>query len=151
MDRKIDLLNSEFDRAKARPEAIKPTEWRAKTKPIKIAAFIFLLIASVIFSFNQKPTEKSASWFYNLPIISQIRHLVESADTKLKGDDKDRINILLLGIGGKNHDGGLLTDTIILASLKPSQKKVALVSFPRDLAVPIENMGWQRINSVNAY
>ncbi|OGF31093.1 hypothetical protein A3H09_04145 [Candidatus Falkowbacteria bacterium RIFCSPLOWO2_12_FULL_45_13] len=153
MDRKIDLLNSEFDRVKARPEAIKRPEWRLKAKSFKIAAFIliFLLIASVIFSFNQKPTEKSTSWFYNLPIISQIRHLVESADTKLKGEDKDRINILLLGIGGKNHDGGLLTDTIILASLKPSQKKVALVSFPRDLAVPIENMGWQRINSVNAY
>lgn len=113
--------------------------------------FIFLLAVYLIFSFNKEPNKRSSDWFYNLPIISQIEHLVESADTKLKGESNDRINILLLGIGGKNHDGGLLTDTIILASLKPSEKKLSLLSIPRDLAVPVENMGWRKINSVNAF
>ena len=146
MDKKIDLLNSKS----AQEEIMKPTTVRPK-KRHGWFILIFLLTAYAIFSFNKAPSEKSTSWFYNLPLISQLKHLVESADTKLKGESADRINILLLGIGGKNHDGGLLTDTIILASLKPSEKKLSLLSIPRDLAVPIENMGWRKINSVNAF
>ncbi len=153
VSQKINLLNSlppEMEPAGiTNPRPNRPK----KTKPAKTWAFvfIFLLLAYIAFSFNRAPNEKSSSWFYNLPIISQIKHLVESADTKLKGEDRGRINILLLGIGGKGHDGGLLTDTIMLVSLMPGEKKVALVSIPRDLAVPIENMGWRKINNVNAY
>lgn len=143
MDKKIDLLNSES----------RPAEIRPKAKPSKRSLWfilVFLLVVYIIFSLNKAPGEKSAGWFYNLPVLSQLKHLVESADAKLKGESADRINILLLGIGGKNHDGGLLTDTIILASLKPSQKKLSLLSIPRDLSVPIENMGWRKINNINA-
>jgi LCP family protein required for cell wall assembly len=52
-------------------------------------------------------------------------------------------------MGGENHDGGYLTDTIMLASFKPSTKQVALVSIPRDLTTPVSN--WRKINSINAY
>jgi len=47
-----------------------------------------------------------------------------------------RINILLLGIGGGRHDGPNLTDTIILASIDPEKKKATLISIPRDLWIP---------------
>lgn len=144
MDKKIDLLNSETTAQANKSRGAK------KSKTLGFV-LIFLLAVYLIFAFNKTTDEKSSSWFYNLPIIGQIKHLVESAETKLKGESDDRINILLLGIGGKNHDGGLLTDTIILASLKPSEKKLSLLSIPRDLAVPIENMGWRKINSVNAF
>jgi len=147
----IDLLNSKINPPAADSEM---GLGRPKSKkPFKRKTFIlvFFLAVYIVFAFNKTPSEKSDNWFYNLPIISQIRHLVRSADTELKGEKNDRINILLLGVGGKNHDGGLLTDTIILASLKPSEKKLSLLSIPRDLAVPIENMGWRKINSVNAY
>ncbi len=46
------------------------------------------------------------------------------------------INVLLLGIGGGNHDGPNLSDTIIFMSLDPTHNKVTLVSIPRDLWVP---------------
>jgi LCP family protein required for cell wall assembly len=153
MNKKIDLLNPKLNQPGQSLATVIKSSHPQKNKPFKPMAFIliFLLIVYVIFSFNNKTSEKSSFWFYNLPIISQIKHLVESADSKLKGEDKDRINILLLGIGGKNHDGGLLTDTIILASLKPSEKKISLISIPRDLSVPIENMGWRKINNINAY
>ncbi|MFA4941802.1 MAG: LCP family protein, partial [Patescibacteria group bacterium] len=95
--------------------------------------------------------QDSSSWIYKIPIIGQIKHLAESADKNLKGEDRDRINILLLGMGGKNHDGGYLTDTIMLASIEPSTKKVALLSIPRDLTIPMEGMGWRKINNVNAF
>jgi LCP family protein required for cell wall assembly len=38
---------------------------------------------------------------------------------------------------------------MMLASLKPSTKQVALVSIPRDLTAPVS--GWRKINSVYAY
>ena len=54
----------------------------------------------------------------------------------LKQTEEKRINILLLGIGGENHDGPNLTDTIIYASIDPEKQKVNLISIPRDLWIP---------------
>jgi anionic cell wall polymer biosynthesis LytR-Cps2A-Psr (LCP) family protein len=62
----------------------------------------------------------------------------------LKQTTDNRINILLLGIGGGSHEGPNLTDTIILASLDPKNNKVTLVSIPRDLWFPDIN---QKINA----
>lgn len=84
-------------------------------------------------------------------ILSKIYHITTSDDKKLIGEEYDRINILLIGMGGKNHDGGYLADTIMLLSLKPSTKQAAMISIPRDLAVTAPNGGSRKINSVNAY
>lgn len=114
--------------------------------------FIFLVVCFIIFSSqaiisNQDPQ----SWINKIPIIKQIKFLAESADKQLKGEERDRINILFLGMGGKNHEGGYLTDTIMLVGLEPSTKKISFLSIPRDLTVQIEGMGWRKINNVNAY
>jgi len=69
----------------------------------------------------------------------------------MSGELSDRINLLILGVGGTEHDGADLSDTIILASFKPSTQEIALISFPRDLWVPIPNYGWNKINHANAY
>ena len=61
--------------------------------------------------------------------------LIFNRDINLKTND-DHVNILLLGIGGKNHEGPNLTDTIIFTSLSTKGDKVTLVSIPRDLWVP---------------
>lgn len=89
--------------------------------------------------------EKKPSFF------SQIKSLLTSDERPLTGEVDDRINILLLGIGGKDHAGADLTDTIIIASLVPSTKKVAMISLPRDLAIPIANYGWRKINRINSF
>lgn len=115
-----------------------------------VCVFIFTLL-SVFTSEIVVSDQSSTSWFGNLPVLKQIKDFVQGSDRKLKGEDNDRINILLLGMGGKNHEGAYLTDTIILASLEPSTKKAALISIPRDLAVPVEGMGQQKINAINAY
>ena len=148
MNDKIDLLNS---RSAPEETLIKPNR-PTQVKPFKALAYvlIFLFVIFLIFKFNGS-NNNSSSWLDYLPFIGQVKHLVESANTTLKGEDRNRINVLLLGIGGQGHDGAYLTDTMMLASLEPKEKKVALVSIPRDLSVPIENLGWQRINSVNAY
>ena len=64
--------------------------------------------------------------------------LVFNRGINLKQTTDNRINILLLGTGGGNHDGPNLTDTIILASLDQKNDKVTLVSIPRDLWVEAE-------------
>lgn len=43
------------------------------------------------------------------------------------------VNILLLGMGGENHEGGDLTDTILLFSLNREENKFFLLSLPRDM------------------
>ncbi len=115
-----------------------------------IIAFFALLFAFFYIKDLFAPSVKE-TWVDHLPIISQVKHLAESSDRELKGESRDRINILLLGVGGKGHDGGQLTDTIIVGSVKPSTKQASMLSIPRDLAIPIENAGWRKINNVNAF
>lgn len=64
--------------------------------------------------------------------------------------EDDTINILLLGMGGIGHDGPYLTDTIMIARIKPSTNQIALISIPRDLAVEIQGKGLQKINHANS-
>ncbi len=97
-------------------------------------------------------SQDSIDWLPGSSFFSKIKHLVSSSDKNLKGEENDRINILLLGMGGKGHDGAYLTDTIMLISLKPSTGQVALISLPRDLSGPMNGSSvWQKINHVNAY
>lgn len=89
------------------------------------------------------------SW-RRLPLINQMGNFVFEQKNKLAGIKDDRVNVLLLGMGGLNHDGPFLSDTIILASIKPSTGEVALASIPRDLSVPFEDQGWVKINHINS-
>lgn len=65
------------------------------------------------------------------------------------------LTVLLLGYGGGTHDGGLLTDTIMIVRVDPEQKYIALISIPRDLWVPLRLQAgvepiWGKINSAYA-
>ncbi|MBN1585270.1 LCP family protein [Candidatus Uhrbacteria bacterium] len=116
--------------------------------------FAMILMFSVSFGLGRLSlTETAAAALTRLddiPIFRQM-HLIASPDRRLLGEAEDRINILLLGMGGKGHDGPMLTDTIIVASIRPSDSRVAMLSIPRDLLAPIEGRGWQKINAANAY
>ncbi len=59
-------------------------------------------------------------------------------------------NFLLLGYGGGGHAGGKLTDTIMIAAIRPEQKTVTLISLPRDLWIPLpisEPPSWWKLNA----
>lgn len=60
---------------------------------------------------------------------------------------EDRVNVLFLGIGGGKHDGPLLTDTIIYASIDPKLQKLTFISIPRDLWISNLN---EKINTAYA-
>ena len=65
----------------------------------------------------------------------------------LKGEGDGRVNVLLLGRGGGNHDGPDLTDTMILASFDPVNHTESLLSIPRDLWVTVHGSGSMKINA----
>lgn len=77
-------------------------------------------------------------------------HLVFDRGVSLKQTD-NKINILILGIGGGSHDGPNLTDTIILATLDQNNNKITLSSIPRDLWFPSLEKEDKKINSAYAY
>src|SRR3990172_8835073 len=64
---------------------------------------------------------------------SSLFSFLGGASSNIKGQSEGRTNILLLGMGGKNHPGGYLSDTMIVASINHSDKKLGLISIPRDL------------------
>lgn len=70
--------------------------------------------------------------------------------SELNGEGDGRVNILLAGIGGDGHPGGTLADTIIVASIDPFAKEVAMLSVPRDLYVDIPGYWSSRINAAHA-
>ncbi len=85
-----------------------------------------------------------------------FRNLFIAPDKPLIGEEEGEVRILLLGIGGEAHEGGTLTDTMILATLKVPKSKnektqVALVSIPRDLLVNIPGYDFRKINSAHAF
>lgn len=48
-----------------------------------------------------------------------------------------KYNFLLLGYGGEGHDGGALSDVLMVASLDTQNKTIKTISVPRDLWVDI--------------
>lgn len=106
-----------------------------KKKPLIIVG-IFVAILVIFF------IAKTASFY---PFLFQ---LFFDKGVNLKQTD-NKINILILGIGGGNHEGPNLTDTIILANLNEDDNKVTLFSIPRDLWFPDLNGKDKKIN--NAY
>ncbi len=106
------------------------------------------LVYRAVSSVNTQPlngSNQKLSWF------QQLTKIVTEGDQRLNGEGEDRINLLLLGIGGPGHDGPYLTDTIMVASVKPSTKQVALLSVPRDLVVNIPGYDYRKINNVLSF
>lgn len=114
---------------------------------------LLALIPAVVFSYEFFETGNKifAKKEGSTSIIKQFSEMIFSPAQSLDGEDRDSINVLLLGIGGKHHNGGDLTDTIMIARIKPQEKEAAFISIPRDLFVHVAelNIG-TKINAVKA-
>ncbi len=122
--------------------------WGKVFMSLLIIFIIFIIVFSSSIVFSNEGLFKNLS---KLNLVGQMGNLISSGDKKLQGEEADRVNILLIGGGGKNHEGGTLADTIILLSYKPSTKQVALMSIPRDLRVKTDQYGYSKINAITAY
>ncbi|MCL4387196.1 LCP family protein [Patescibacteria group bacterium] len=77
---------------------------------------------------------------YFLPGLSKIfvkKENIQTPQVVEKLDVLDSYNILLLGYGGAGHDGGNLSDVVMVLNVNPKEKKAVFVSIPRDLWVEI--------------
>lgn len=83
--------------------------------------------------------------------LSQLRGFTNPPEKPLRGEANDRINVVILGVGGEGHAGSQLADTIIIASYQPSTGRAGLFSIPRDLVVEIPGYGYRKINHVNSF
>ena len=62
-------------------------------------------------------------------------------------------NVLILGYGGGNHEGGYLTDSIALLHTDLASRRSAQISLPRDLwvQIPPDSGRYAKLNSAYAY
>ena len=63
--------------------------------------------------------------------------------------DQGHTNILLLGVAGKNEEGGNLSDSIMLVSINGEKGTVSLLSLPRDLYLESQ-VGARKVNEIYA-
>jgi LCP family protein required for cell wall assembly len=138
----IDFLNPETEQK--RRKKIK-TLLKISSAFIVISAGLFFL-ASFLLSYIIPSNASNKPSF-----IERMMTLLPAKERKLIGEEDDAINVLLLGMGGAGHEGPFLTDTIVLASFAPKEKKAVLLSIPRDLVVPTSDYGWIKINHINAF
>lgn len=113
---------------------------------------IFIVLILVIF-FGSRIIVNWRSPSYpeeNQTFLGRLTTLV-LGERRLKGEWGGRVNILFLGIGGPGHEGPFLTDTMILASIRPGEKDISLVSIPRDLLVEVPDVGMRKINEADAF
>ena len=126
------------------PKKKKHRKWHWTKKRIIFACLLpFLLIGlwlGIKFGFN-------AARIFNGNLFNVF------TTTRLKGEDQGRVNILLAGNSADDvgHNGGELTDSIMILSLDTRNHKAFLLSVPRDLYVPIQNNGSSKINTAYVY
>lgn len=148
-----------FFNKSAIPESALPSSLKKK-RIIRIGLFFvaLALIAGIAFAIKAGFILNKISLGED-GIFKNIVKTLPGAEQKLKGEEEGRVNILLLGMRGKNvPGGGLLADTIMVLSIHPKDEKkegdnarASLVSIPRDLYVKVPNRNEQhKINSVYA-
>lgn len=142
------ITEIKIDRPAVKKEKVKKGSWRKKVKIILLIVFFILIILSGYIIYNLYTLKKSAI-VQNSSGFSPILRTKNSQDLALEAVSRDgdaRINILILGKGGKNHKGGALTDSIQILSIDPFNKTAGIISLPRDLYIKIEKNNYRKIN-----
>jgi LCP family protein required for cell wall assembly len=110
-----------------------------KKRKVQIGIVLGIIFAVVLFFYG------CSALVSKIGFINIIGIFGESLET----DSYGNTNILMLGTGGKGHDGKDLTDTIILASIDYKNNIAPMISIPRDFYVNLEELGGgTRINRV---
>lgn len=144
-----------YTRPVARPAAVavppkaKPKKSRRPFRWLRYMLWLIFLLALVwvgYFSWklisvshlvnqNNSPKENALASLSQVPSLAAS--LLSPSHAPLRGEEDGRINILLLGRAGEHYPGHDLTDTVMIMSLDTKEKKIALLSLPRDLSVTV--------------
>lgn len=126
----------------------RPKQASGKKKKLSWFFVLLIIILMLISSALSNGNNNFLAGVKNSYLVRQITNIISSSGKYLEGEKDDRINFVLMGMGGAGHDGPYLTDTIIIASFKPSTKEAAIFSLPRDMIVPISDNEYRKINAV---
>lgn len=123
----------------------KPGGWRAvrrwSLRSAGALAVIALLIGGFVFA---KAYFSAGEVFQGGGEAAALSCSAEVEPDKLKQEGDGRINILMMG----EDNEASLTDSILVASIDPVNKKTAMVSIPRDLWVTSSSAGSSKVNAV---
>jgi len=100
-----------------------------KTKLLYVALFAVIFLVSATASFRYLS--------YKGALVEETSEEKVERTTPTAFSLQDEINIVLLGYGGAGHDGGTLSDSIIVFNLNPEKKRVVIIAVPRDTWVNI--------------
>lgn len=120
---------------------------RAKKIAAILTTIVFLIFGTLFLSFKffyATREVKTATGFF-----ATLSHLILSPEKSFAAS-RGMVNIALFGIGGAGHEGPNLTDTMLLVSINKIDRRVTMVSIPRDLLVDTKRFGKQKINALNA-
>jgi len=136
------------------PPGQQPTPNYRKKRICSVILFVVAVAFAVAagLSWRSSATDSQpldASYSSRLSLLRHLSEWISSLHAKTLAKE-ERLNLLILGQGGIGHEGPWLTDTILLLSVQPKAGDVVVISIPRDLAVPVPEMGLKKINSVNA-
>lgn len=115
-----------------------------------VVTLVVLLLGAFVFVYKTGATLNKIS-SSDKSVLGSLFGAVSNGEDVMVEDGQT--NILLLGMRGEGvTGGGLLADTIMVASLKADENKVALMSIPRDLYVKIPGTeNHSKINAVYAF
>lgn len=119
-------------------KAKKKKKWSKKRKVLTVLLMLLLLGAGALYFWGNDLIARLTNGNSNL--FDAFVTAVTDKTTPLKTDSNGRTNILVFGtsgydMGGSDHDGAQLTDSIMVVSLDQESKDVAMLSLPRDLKV----------------
>src|SRR5579859_4882105 len=100
---------------------------------------VVLLIGAFTFFTGQRVLAFGSAISTQAPLSTQTGYMSTTS----------RVNILVMGYGGGNHQGANLTDSMMVMSLLPQSHHTTLISVPRDLWVQIP-AGSGQYNKINA-
>lgn len=128
-------LESNEKRREPLRDRVKRQRRNRRRRMLMVFLTIFLFISAA-----------SASYFVFSSYNSMNRRVND--ETVMVAEDK--LLIMVMGVDRREDDVGR-SDTLLLATVDPEQKKAALLSIPRDTRVRIEGHGYDKINHAYAY
>ncbi len=110
-----------------------------------VAIFFLAKFATSFYDAKSPSIEKS----FTVKKTSALRNIIMLSMGSDDSEDNlpEKINFLILGNPGEGNNAPNLTDTIMLATLKPQEQKIYFFSIPRDLYVRIgDSKNFSKIN-----
>jgi LCP family protein required for cell wall assembly len=131
-----------------------PSEFPRLRKPWFKKPLVYVFILSAIFIgyfsfrlglvYNSITIENKSLWKDTVGLLfnTENEQVIKEDPNPIPEPEKNRFDVLILGIRGESEKdvesaGGLLTDTILVASFDQDSKKVAMISIPRDLYIDL--------------